>query len=80
MFFTPKAKRACLTIIDQAIFPLSWDNTTTNRAFSRRKWIALFCPLPCGVLKQAAHFWFSYGRESQIYDFSSLCWVDKCVS
>jgi hypothetical protein len=36
--------------------------------------------LPFGVLKQAARLWSSYGRETQIYGFFLLYWVDKSFS
>jgi len=40
-----------------------------NKAFSRLKQKVLTALLPCGVLKQAARPWSSYGLETQIYGF-----------
>jgi hypothetical protein len=72
MLFPHKAKGAFISLYGNIV--------TTNRAFSRQKLKVLFCPLPCGVSKQAARPWFSCGHGSRIYDFSLPYWVDKSFS
>ena len=72
MLLTPEAKRD--------IIPFFGGIITANKAFSRQMLKVLSGLLPCGVLKQAALTWFSYGRGTRIYGSFLLYWADKYVS